>query len=647
MAQPRDSKLAEDDNFNPRATPTKTSSKPPSESTASDTNAREAVRTLSQGAAGRRSTTTIVSQPPAAAAKQSVPPAIEHIAVVSPPSSSGSRKFTRGQHPKPPKPYNRALGIFAKATGWGAIGTELFYEYFTLKQVQEILGNIFDHLGMGKAAKATAWATAGILVAGDSGANFTFMSPNSDGQELGEKFAGEDGFFKKVGKTLLNSVTTTNGFITIFIPSVAALINFPIGSYADVQQIQDKLTQYFGKPGGYTIMGGVVYLGTSYYVMGTLQDTYDGFDEVWNNPSNRPSLLKRIKDGDVASTLQAGIEQVFANILLRPTSFAWLGADFALTTLGLPQLKIPMMVAGWASTVITGAPARWLVTRNKFFGTNAHPYEQISPEEFHEEYHRLYGQMPYGPWLLKEVGRALKLVGLAQAGLAGYVVNEAMKLIPSFEYLGFDLPTVLRAAVVYAVASTMYFGVYRNAEVKREVNRSIVEKKIKAEIADAEAQLKALMETNLDDSETNEAREKQVEGLENKIKGLQAELGSSQHEASAVAGMVGFLCALGTSACRSVANLKFMVTVLTAVMPFLSEESMQILALTTSIIVAVNNIDYFTPKNIKNFQGVFNNLGIFSAKKQQDIPEEEQSLLAPADADDDIELGRAPGSSLS
>lgn len=434
-----------------------------------------------------------------------------------------SNASTTNDKNKPAPTRNEWVYKVVKADAYASLGLEALYEIFNFVYLQKALNTIADITGVEPWVKeAAVLPLTAFLTLGDSGANVTTFDPEEEADKFSR--ALPDGFIVGTANYLKKCFGSLNGFVTVGIPTLSMVINFPIGAYADVESIMDWMKKNMGA-GAYVVLAIVEILGPSYYVFFSGQDTLDGVDFFLNrgeqrlNPPQETLWTKFWKDGEYSSAIQAELERTLQNFT-RSISFAFLAGRAMQQFLGeKPGEEAndanywPVLISqliGFGATYLQCHLSRGPKAYRKYFGSQDNRLDLIKLDEVAKRKKDVYGQMTWATYIANEFRRFFSPIPLAETALVSYFsaqVPGQISALASVEALaGWPLEYAMPATLAILTSSALYLGIYRQASVKLEMRTAILDEKREAEET-AKNPAKPAIEIKIESNKNNNEEE--------------------------------------------------------------------------------------------------------------------------------------------
>lgn len=468
-----------------------------------------------------------------------------------------------------------------------SLALEGLYEWFTYNYTKAALIEIFSYVGLLQMEIPASCASA-VLVALDAAANLTLFSPKEEAQTWSETLP--DGYMKgmigyikaKFTEPVENSKFSPamNGLLTFLLPAMGMAISFPVGAYADIEPLQpylDNLGYY-----QYLVTVSVLAIGTSYYILSQAGDALSGMDFYLNQGDRRldppqKTLLSMLRE-DPSSVIQCLIEQSSSTVN-RAIGFAFLAGRMAEQRDYPDSVTTFAQVVGFIAAVLAFHPGRAPKSYEKYFGKKDARLDLVTQAERDQVYADKYGNMSWPAFLRKEATRVINPLALAETGLAGYLgvalgdaINGLIDYKPldandpdhvslhTSDWVKFIIPVLLGVIA----AGLTYVGVYRRADLSRELNQASLDKAKNININNAE---------------------------------------SEEEKIGKVALFLGALFSLGTWIARTLVSIPSTMGI--HVVDRLRETDQLVLATTTSVVPAANGYDYYRDKCAEVVDGYF------------------------------------------
>lgn len=422
------------------------------------------------------------------------------------------------------KPNNKVLYRILLGLGFAALVLELAYAYFVTDQSKEAIANIIAKSSeqahnifstLPSISADGSWAKfmyipAALLAFGDLVANLLFVDPIAEAQAADRGLA--DGL--RVGfKTFIkNSFGSTKSIVLAGIPTLAQIVAYSVGAYADVAALDSLLESWFGN-GKYAAEALVLILGSYYYWISQRNDSLEGAKFFVNEGKyaktpSQPWLLSRFLDGDWATSLQVGFEGLSA-AGLRAIGFGFLGKWFVenvmktasvdsveklaehvasmspdamqalvaqtMDAMGLETLKSVGFYVGFITCLI--GFIRYHKSYNKYFNdAKGNRLDQVTPEERDEKYAEVYKTMGWGQYIGGIAKDFFNPFSLGQTIGVGYLASLGANHLPELVH-----PAVM-PSVLGALGAVAAFGTYRTASLRVDLNKMVVQDKLQHDI---------------------------------------------------------------------------------------------------------------------------------------------------------------------
>jgi hypothetical protein len=376
-----------------------------------------------------------------------------------------------------------------------ALGFEAFYEIFNFVYVKKAIETIGKIVGAPQVGAAAPYLSA-VLTALDSGANLTMFDPEEEAETFSK--ALPDGFIKGSARYTISCVSSPGNFLRKGIPTLAMIINFPTGSYAEAEPIMQKLNEWIGDY-KYIPVTFILVISSSYYLFSSGLDTLNGVEFLLNEGDQRLSpaqerLWQKVwYKKDFATPIQVAIESALQDIM-RSVTFAFLGGRMVEQAEGKYDVDdenqhpassayTTMAIIAALATLITCESARGRKAYEKHYGKKGRRLDLITQEQINEQYQNKYGVMTWAQYLKTEFYRMLSPLGLAESVLPAYFASRSPAyLFGSVDDLqGWPIDIAMPIALGSMVALTMYLGIYRNADLRRELRNDVIDNQLKAE----------------------------------------------------------------------------------------------------------------------------------------------------------------------
>ena len=386
----------------------------------------------------------------------------------------------REEHRKFLNRYKRNPFVYGvvKKISYASLAASALYEYFVYIYTKEAIETLGGLLSIPKnTLLPMAIISSSILTVLDACANLTLFDAESTAKDWSEKFP--DGFVKGTVRQLKDAIKErgiTNTFIVIILPTVGALISYPVGAYADVEQIQAWLRENL-KVFGWVLIGLELFLGTSYYVVSQYEDSLSGMNFLLNQGTERlnppqPSLFMQFfKEKDFSTVLQCLIEQ-FSATISRGILFAFLAGRIAQHN---DQEVMTFQIIGFTASVLAFHPARSPATYRKYYGTKDMRFDLVTEEERQQAHSMKYKDITWPHFILSKTFQLLHPIGLVQTGMVAYFSHNLkyhVAGISSLEDLGADVAI----PIVFAIMTgSLAFVIHYKALSKRQLNQFVME----------------------------------------------------------------------------------------------------------------------------------------------------------------------------
>lgn len=449
-----------------------------------------------------------------------------------------------------------------KKTSYASLVVEAFYEYFTYfytKKAIETLG------GLAKLSddiiSPLAIASALTLVVLDTGANLTLFDPETISNSWSRNFF--DGFFKGTYRNLKKIIKSNgfcNSFIVIAIPTLGALVAYPVGAYANVESIEPWLSENMGQL-KWIVMGPVIVIGSTYYVLSQFEDALTGMNFLLNQgnerlePPQSTLLYKIFWQRDIPTALQCLIEQ-FSAAISRAIGFGYLAGRIAEESQLSSDWVVTFQIIGFSATVLAFHPARAPSTYKKYYGTKNRRLDLITDEIRNKAYLKKYADMNFLKFMLHKILQLLHPIGLVESGLVAYFtthVQNYLKDVDSLKTWNGDLVITFLCSFI---TSGLILLIHYKAISKKELNEFAIEHLVNGD----------------------------------KVLPLNASL--REDTVSPISKLIGAAFSLGTWSTRTLNGIPFMMGLIKS-MPI---KDQVVFAIGNNIIPAVNGYDYYYGK---------------------------------------------------